>query len=103
MTDARLTDVLAGHVLGWRPCPDRFLKTDREWIRRSQFQPTVDLQTAHEVLTRAGARYSLTVRDPVTVARVQVGGRSGQASSQIPARALCVALAAALRLEEAPQ
>ena len=100
MDDRHLTDALA-RLQGWRPGPDRFLKSGREWIRRSQFQPTEDLQTAHQVLSRAGARYALTVRGALSLASVQVGERTARASNASPARALCEALAAALGLEVA--
>lgn len=99
MVDTRLIDALA-RVQGWRPCRDRFLKTNRQWIRRGQFQPTEDLQTAHEVLSRAGARYALTFRGALSLASVQIGERTARASNASPARALCLALAAALGLEE---
>ena len=98
MDDARLIDALA-RLQGWRPCPDRFLKTGREWIRRNQFRPTEDLQTAHEVLSHAGARYALTVQGALSEASVRVGERKARASNVSPARALCEALAAALGLE----
>ena len=95
MDDRHLTDALA-RLHGWRPGPDRFLKSGREWIRRSQFQPTEDLQAAHDVLARAGATYALKVRAGSTLAIVQVGERTARASSPSPARALCLALVEAL-------
>ena len=97
--DRSLTDALA-RLQGWRPGPDRFLKSGREWIRRSQFQPTADLQTAHDVLACVGAIYALNVQGGSNLATVRVGGRTARASNATPARALCLALVEALGLQQ---
>lgn len=100
MTDARLADELVERTLGWRSAPDRYIKPGRGWIPRSKFRPLIDVRDALRLLDAVTREYSLvsTSCGPFT-AQVRLAGRTGKASGEPKARAICLALAQALGLE----
>src|SRR5277367_5628190 len=97
MTDQRLSDELAVQGMGWRPGPDRYLKSGRGWIPRSKFRPLEDIRDALRLLDAVTKDYSLvaTPTHPFA-ARVRVAGRIGTAAGEPRARTICLALAQAL-------
>jgi hypothetical protein len=100
--DARLTDELARKVLGWRPTPDRFIKSGRRWIPKWRFNPLARLEDAFTLLDHAGGAYVLSVgSDRVFAAEVRIGERIGMASGEPKARAVTLAIARALHIEVA--
>jgi hypothetical protein len=100
MTDERLTDELAARVMGWKPAPDRFVKSGRCWIPRWRFQPLTSLEDAFQLLDRTAARYTLTSDSGATLtADIRIGGASGRASEELKPRAITMATARALGIE----
>jgi hypothetical protein len=99
MTDERLTDELAVQGMGWRPGPDRYLKSGRSWIPRWRFQPLVSLADALELLDHTAQKYSLSgsQHGPFT-ARVQIGSCTGKVSGESKARTIALAVATALEI-----
>ena len=96
MTDERLTDELAARVMGWKPAPDRFVKTGRGWIPRWRFQPLTSFDHALQLLDRSD-RYTITKNaDASLTAEVQIKGRTGKASNELKSRAIAVAVARTL-------
>ena len=51
-TVEQLTALLAEHLLGWTPAPDRFLLPNRRWMPRWRFQPFKSLSDAFQLLER---------------------------------------------------
>src|SRR5512135_579772 len=95
-----LTDALACQVLHWKVAPGRFLKADRGWIPRWRFQPLKQLDDAFSLLDQSGCRYIIKRSvDGTFSVQVRIGGRVGKASCGERARAICLALGRALRLD----
>lgn len=100
MNDDRLTDKLAAEVLGWRTAPGRFIKGPRSWTPRHRFVPLKSLDDAFQLVDRVATSFRLTlVRGSQFFAEVQVGTCVGQASGELKARTVTIALARALGLE----
>jgi hypothetical protein len=101
--DGLLIDELAKRLLGWRARPDRFLKSGREWIPKSRFNPFERLEDAFVLLDRAGATYTLlgSSAHPFT-AKVQIDQHMGSASGAQKARVITTAIVRALKLEVTP-
>lgn len=99
MTDDRLTAILAERIMGWKVCPDRFLKPGRTWIPRSRFRPLARVEHALLLLDRAAGEYALTSVGGVFTAKVQVGNRTGKATGEPKAKTITLAIAQALGIE----
>ena len=100
MSDDRLIEKLAVHVLGWRPAVGRFLKPGRSWLPKSRFNPCSRLEHAFFLLDRSGGTYTLSVDEHgAFTAEVRIGGRVGKVSGKPKARAITLAIAKALNLE----
>ncbi len=100
MTDERLTDELAVRGMGWRPGPDRYLKSGRGWIPRWRFQPLVTLSDALELLDHAAQKYSLSGGQSGPFrAQVQIGSSTGTAAGESKARTIALAVAQALGID----
>lgn len=99
MSEARLTELLAGRVLGWKPAPGRFIKPDRGWTPTWQFAPLKRIEDAFLLLDRAAGDYTLESAAGVFTVQVRIGKRTGKASGEQKPRAITLALAAALGLE----
>ena len=99
MTNERLTDELALRVMGWKPAPDRFIKSGRSWIPRWRFRPFAELADAFRLLDHAADHYTLTRNGSTFAAEVQIGSCRGKAVGEQKARTITVAVARALRLE----
>ena len=93
MTDERLTDELAAHILGWRPAPDRYVKPGRSWIPRSKFRPLADIRDALRLADGLTKDYSLLANSGGFIAEVRHAGRIGRATARNQARAVSVAVA----------
>jgi hypothetical protein len=100
MTDDRLTAILVERIMGWKACPDRFLRSSRSWIPRQRFRPFEEFQDAFRLLDRAKACFCFT-RDHRSsfTAHVQIGGRRGKASGALGPRTITTAIVLALGLE----
>jgi hypothetical protein len=97
MTNDQLAAILAERILGWKVCPDRFVKAGRSWIPKWRFRPLARLEDAFLLLDRAGGTYVLSVgSDGVFTAEVQVGERIGKASGEPKARTISIAISRAL-------
>ena len=101
MNDEQLTDELAVRVMGWRPGPDRFIKSGRSWIPRWRFRPLTDLADAFQVLDHVADHYALTKDGHTFKALVRAGSGRGTASGELMARTIAVAVARALGLDPA--
>jgi len=99
MMDQQLTNELAVHVMGWKPTPDRFVKSGRNWIPRWRFRPLTELADAFDLLDRAADRYSITCERAAFKVEVHAGSHQGHASGDHLARAISVAVARAHALE----
>ncbi len=100
MTLAQLTDLVAERVMGWRVGPERFLLSQRQWKKRTYFQPTLRAADAFRLLQGAGPdRYSVTrASSGAYSVRVQIGKRVGRASESSEALAITLAVARAFGL-----
>lgn len=98
MTDERLTAILA-ECLGWKVCPDRFIKAGRAWIPRSRFKPLARLNDAFLLLDTTAASYTLSSVSGVFTAEVQVGVRTAKVTGPANAQTITLALARALGIE----
>ncbi len=96
MTSDQLTAILVERVLGWKTCPDRFVKTERSWTPRSRFRPFDRLEDAFLLLDTARAVYNLSGSAGVFTARVRIGRGVGKASGEPKARTITLALSQAL-------
>src|SRR5437879_2019107 len=100
MTDQRLTDELALLGMGWRPGPDRYLKSGRHWIPKWRFQPLVKLSDALELVEHAAQKYSLSDGHVgLFTAEVQIGSSTGKMSGESKARTIALAVAQALGID----
>jgi hypothetical protein len=100
VTSDQLTAVLAKRVMSWRVGPERFLKGNRRWMPRWQFQPFRRMDHALQLLAKAGARYSITkAADGTVTADVTLKNRAGTATAKSEAAAMTVALACALGID----
>jgi hypothetical protein len=99
MNDERLTDELAARVMGWKPGPDRFVKSGRGWISRWRFQPLENLPHAFQLLDRATRNYTLTSDGGMFTAEIRAASGRGTASGELIARTITLAVARALGLE----
>jgi len=100
MTDDRLTAILAERIMGWKACPDRFLKSSRSWIPRRRFRPFEELEDAFRLLDQAKGCFRFTRdRRNAFTADVQIGGRRGKAAGALGPRTITTAIALALGLE----
>jgi hypothetical protein len=103
MTTDSLTALLAERVMGWKACPDRFVKAGRAWIPRWRFNPFGCLNDAFLLLERTGGTYLLTIDpDGIFKAEVRVGDRTGKSAGDPKAQAITLAIARALDLETTP-
>ena len=99
MTDQRLVDELVSRAFGWRPAPDRYLKSRRGWISRSRFRPIDDVGDALRLLDALTSDYALvTLPGRAFTAHVRLAGRTGKASGEPKGRSICLALGLALGL-----
>jgi hypothetical protein len=97
MSDDILTEFLVIRGMGWRICPDRYVKTGREWLPRWRFQPLTDDADALQLLDRNAETYKLEKgADDRFRASVRIEGRLGKASDLLRSRAIAVAVARAL-------
>ena len=98
-TTEQLTALLAERVMGWKACPDRFIKPGRAWIPKWRFQPFVQLEDAFLLLERTEGSYALTVNPQgIFTAEVRIGKRIGKVTGEPKARAITLAIAQALDL-----
>jgi hypothetical protein len=93
------TALLAELVMGWKPAPDRFIKSGRSWIPRWRFQPFVSLVDAFELLDRVTHEYTLTSHGRTFTAEVCVDSRLGMASGESKPEVIAIAVARALGIE----
>jgi hypothetical protein len=102
MTAEALTAQLAERVMGWNVAPDRFLTGNRSWIPRWRFQPLERLEDAFRLLEKAQPEhYSMGLdRNGRFSVEVRLGGKLGLASDEVKPRAITLAIARALGLEE---
>lgn len=100
MNNDRLADLLAEQILGWRATADRYQTEDRRWLPRWRFQPCKNIQSAMTLLSASTVEaYSMGwEKKGVHWAKVRVGGSIGKARDESGARAICLALARALRI-----
>jgi hypothetical protein len=98
----QFTGLLAECILGWKACPDRFIKSGRTWIRRNGFRPLSRLEDAFFLLRHATGDYKLTSVDGRFTAKVRIGTRTGRATGEPEAKTICLAIGQALGIE-APQ
>jgi hypothetical protein len=100
VSDRQLTDDLARRVMGWGVHPDRYVTSGRSWISQWRFQPLKRLDEAFALLDHSTSHYRIeqTVDGAFTV-QVRIDGHSGNASGVEKARAICLALGRALRLD----
>ena|ERR1041385_4055050 len=100
MTTVHLTSLLAERVMGWRVCPDRFIKSGRSWIPKWRFRPFACLEDAFSLLDRTGGTYTLAVDlNGVFTAEVRVCDRIGKVAGHQKARTITLAVVQALGLE----
>jgi hypothetical protein len=102
MTVEALTAKLAERVMGWNVAPDRFLVGNRSWIPRWRFQPMERLEDAFRLLEKAQPEhYSMGLDGGGRFAvEVRIGGKLGVARDELKPRAITLAIARALGLEE---
>jgi hypothetical protein len=99
MTDQQLTDELA-RALGWKPTPDRFVKSGRSWIPRWRFQPLKRLEDAFAVLEYLRCEYVIERSEKAGfTVQVRIGVRIGTADGEAKARAISVAVGQALQID----
>ena len=97
MSDERLKEDLASHVMGWKVCPDRFIKSGRTWIPKWRFQPLQRLDDAFLLLDKVGGTYVLSLGAAgVFTAEVRIGERIGKRSGELKARTITLAVSDAL-------
>jgi hypothetical protein len=99
MTNDQFTAILAERIMGWKACPDRFIKSGRTWIPRTRFRPLTRLEDAFLLLGRAATNYCLKSVDGLFIAEVQIGVRTGKESGEPKARTITLALARSLGLK----
>jgi hypothetical protein len=101
MTSEHLTAVLAEKVMGWGIGPDRFTMTGRRWLPRGRFRPTERIQDAFRVLLAAEpSEYAMAGGNRKSSwARVRINGAFGEASASSMPRAICLAIARAMRIQ----
>ena len=99
MTTERVTASLVERVLGWRVGPDRFLLGNRQWIRRSGFEPFTNLKDAFQLLDKAASAFKLSGTPGRFTAEVSVENRSGSATGEHKAATITVAIARAVGLD----
>ncbi len=99
MSREHITDVLAERLMGWKVCPDRFIKAGRSWIPKWRFSPLTRLEHAFELLAHLDGTYTLSSSGGLFRAEVHVGGRTGEASGAVIAATITLAVAKALGLE----
>jgi hypothetical protein len=102
MTGEALTAKLAERIMGWNVAPDRFLLGNRSWIPRWRFQPLERLEDAFRLLEKAQPEhYSMGLANSgCFCAEVRIGGRLGKARDNSKPRAITLAIARAVGLEE---
>jgi hypothetical protein len=104
MSDEHLITELAVRAMRWRLAPGRYLKTDRGWTPRSAFRPLTDLNDAFRALEAVTRDYSLiSIPGGGFRVRLLLAGRTANATDDSKARAICLALAAALGTEATGQ
>jgi hypothetical protein len=101
MTDDQLTATLAERVLGWKVCPDRFIKSGRAWIPRTRFRPLMRLDDAFLLLDRTAGNYTIRGGRDLFTAEVRIGARKGKVTGESKARIITLSLAQALGIEVA--
>jgi hypothetical protein len=94
-----LTNELAARIMGWKPAPDRFVKSGRSWIPKWRFRPLAELADAFQLLDRAAHHYTLSMDGGTFTAEIRVGSGRGTASGELKARTITLAVARALGLE----
>jgi hypothetical protein len=90
---------LAERILGWKVCPDRFIKSGRTWIPKHRFRPLARLEEAFLLLDRTAGSYTLSSVRGLFTAEVRVGNRTGKATGEPKAKTITLALAQALGIE----
>jgi len=102
MTAEALIPQLAERVMGWNVAPDRFLIGNRSWIPRWRFQPLERLEDAFRLLEKAQPEhYSMGLDGSgCFCAQIRIGGKLGVARGESKPRAITLAIARALGLEE---
>lgn len=100
VSDEKLTAELARRVMGWKPAPNRFVKSGRSWIPKWRFQPLKRLEDAFAVLEHSRCEYVIerSAKAGFTV-QVRIGGRIGTAGGDVKARAISVAVGRALQID----
>ena len=96
----QFTALLAGRVMGWKACPDRFMKSGRAWIPRNRFRPLTRLEDAFFLLGHAASNYTLMSVDGLFTAEVRIGVRTGKAIGDPKARTITLAVSRALGIED---
>jgi len=100
VSNDQFTAILAERIMGWRVGPERFLKGERRWTPRWQFQPLRRLEQALRLLEKANGQYTLTkAADGTYTAQVTVRDSAASASGKSDAAAISVALAHALGIQ----
>ncbi len=102
MTAEALIPQLAERVMGWGVAPDRYLVGNRSWIPRWRFQPLERLEDAFRLLESARPdHYTMGLDASGRFAvQVRIAGRLGVARDEVKPRAITLAIARALGLEE---
>jgi len=93
VTDQLLADALVQRILGWRPAPDRYIKSGRSWIPRSRFRPLADVRDALRLADTLTKNYSLSATLGGFTAEVRHASRVGRATASNQARAVSLAVA----------
>ena len=100
MTERVMTDRLVERVLGWHAAPDRFMTGARGWIRRSGFRPFTEISHALRLADKLTHQYSLTATPAGFAAEVRYRDRIGRATAKDKARAITLAVAQAIDLDQ---
>jgi hypothetical protein len=100
MNDVQLIDELASRVMGWKVASGRFVKPSRSWIPKWRFAPLERLEDAFLLLDTSRATFTLARNATgVFTASVRLAQRLGEASGEVKARTITLALARALGIE----
>src|SRR5580698_10722710 len=102
MTRESLTDTLVQRFFGWNAHRDRFMTgKDRDWVKRTAFQPTKSLDAAYRLLNALKpVEYKLGGSGSGACwAKVKLKGASGEGTSASMPMAICLAIARAIGID----
>jgi len=104
MSYDKLTMLLAERVMGWGVGPDRFTLGNRRWIAHWRFRPAERIEDAFRLLEAAAPeQYTLLgIGDGTLCVRVRIAGAVGEAQDACKPRAITLAVARALGIQDPP-